>query len=178
MGLLIFAYRKQDIIRRKSDIEFKLTQLTEKLRNLQSYSSSIADGSVSLNDLMNAPASVFNRMTSFMMYSHQASYVGAQQKLPMMMMQQQAAMQQMPQMQNPQMQQQFSQMVFKNLYDQEREKFSKIEEKMLNEQEKKISSDTERLSTQLKMLEKELETVGSAEDKAASSSAPKFGLNG
>jgi hypothetical protein len=178
MGLLIFAYRKQDIIRRKSDLEFKLTQMSEKLRNLQSYSSSISDGSVSLNDLMNAPASVFGRMSSFMMYSHQASCAGAQQKFPMMQMQQQVAMQQMPQMQNPQVQEQFSQMLFKNLYDQERQKFSKIEEKLLNEQDKKLSSEKEKLDTQLKMLDEELKSVSAAEDNSIKSSAPKFGLTG
>ena len=179
MGLLIFAYRKQDIIRRKSDIEFKLTQMTEKLRNLQSYSASISDGSVSLNDLMTVPPSLFGRMSSFMMFSHQASMVGAQQKFPMLMMQQQAAMQQMPQMQNPQqMQAEMSKSLFSSLYGQEREKFAKIEEKMLNEQDKKMSLQKDKLDTQLKMLDEELKSVSAAEDKAAASSAPKFGLSG
>jgi len=175
MGLLIFAYRKQDIIRRKSDLEFKLIQLSKKLQDLASYSSSIADGSVSTNDLMNAPASVFNRMSSFMMYSHQASIAGAQQQMPFVMMQQQMAMQQM---QNGQMQQQYQQMVFQNLYKQQREKFSEVETKMLNEQEKKITAEKERISDQLKMMEKELESVTAAEDNAIKSSAPKFGLTG
>jgi len=174
MGVLIFAYRKQDIIRRKSDLEFKLLQMSEKLRNLQSYGSSIADGSVSMNDLMNAPASVFNRMSSFMMYSHQASITGAQQKMGMLSMTPGA----IPQVQDPKMQQQYNSMVMKNLYDQEREKFGKIEEKMLNEQEKKLSSENEKLSTQLKMLEAELAEVTKAEDNAIKASAPKFGLNG
>lgn len=174
MGLLVFAYRKQDIIRRKSDLEYKVLQLSEKLRNLQSYASSIADGSVSMNDLMNSPASLFGRMTMFMMSSHQASVAGAQQKYGMMTAMPGA----IPQMQNPQMQQQYSHMLFNNLYEQERERFAKIEEKVLNEQEKQITSEREKLQDQLKMMEKELESVSSAEDKAAASSAPKFGLNG
>ena len=174
MGLLIFAFRKQDILRRKSDIEFKLTQMSEKLRNLQSYGSAIGDGSVSMNDLMNAPSSVFNRMSMFAMYSDQASRAGAQQKFEMMKMMPGA----MPQIQDPKIQQQYSQLMFKNLYDQEREKFAKIEEKMLNEQEKKITSENEKLSTQLKMLEAELVEVNKAEDNAVKSSAPKFGLSG
>ena len=129
MGLLIFAYRKQDIIRRKSDLEFKLLQLSERLRNLQSYSSSIADGSVSMNDLMTVPPSLFGRMSSFMMYSDQASRAGAQQKFQLMSMMPGA----MPQIQDAKMQQQYQQLMFKNLYDQERERFAKIEEKMLLE---------------------------------------------
>jgi len=174
MGLLIFAYRKQDIIRRKSDIEYKLLQLSQKLRDLQSYSASIADGSVSMNDLMTVPPSLFNRMSSFMISSDQASKAGAQEKFQLMRMTPGA----MPQVQDPQQQQMYSQMLFKNLYDQERERFSKVEEKMLNEQDKKIQSEYDRMSTQLKMLEKELEEVDKAEDNSIKSSTPKFGLNG
>lgn len=174
MGLLIFAYRKQDIIRRKLDLEYKLTQLSQKLQDLTTYGSSIADGSVSLNDLMKSPASMFNRMSMFMMYSHQSAMAGAQEKFNFMAMTPGA----MPQMQNAQMQQQYAQMMFKNLYDQEREKTKKIEENILNEQEKKITSEKEKYQDQLKMLEEELKSVSSAEDNAIKSSAPKFGLNG
>lgn len=178
MGLLIFAYRKQEIIRRKADLELKLLQFSDKLRNLQSYSSSIADGSVSLNDLMSVPPSLFGRMNSYMTFSHQASMTGAQQKMPMMMMQQQMMMQQNPQMQDPQMQQQYQALIFNNLYKQEREKFKEVELKILNEQEKKIASETEKINSQIKMLDKELEGVSSAEDNAIKNSAPKFGLTG
>lgn len=170
MSLLIFAYRKQDIIRRKSDLELKLMQLKAKLFDLHSYSSSIADGSVSLNDLMKAPPSVFNRMSSFMMYSHQGAMSGATEKFNFMSMTPGAV----PQMQNAQMQQQYTQMLFKNLYDNEREKFKKVEEKMLNEQDKKISQESETIQAQLKMMEAELASTKEAEDKAAKDSAPKY----
>lgn len=170
MGLLIFAYRKQDLIRRKFDIEFKMTQMSEKLRNLTSYATSIADGVVSLNDLMSVPPSMFNRMSMFMLYSHQASLAGAQEKYNFMSQTPGA----MPQLQTPDLQQQYAQMMFKNCYDQEREKFKKIEEKVLDEQNKKISQEQAKLETQLKMIEAELESVKGAEDKAAKDSAPKF----
>lgn len=172
MGLLIFTYRKQDLIRRKHEMEFKLTQLTEKLQNLQSYAAGIADGVVSLNDLMTVPPSMFNRMSMFMMYSHQGAMAGAQEKYNFMA----ATPGAIPQMQNAQLQQQYSQMMFKNLYDQEREKFKKVEEKMLDQQDKKITQEKAKLETQLKMIESELQSVEKAEDKAAQSSAPKFGL--
>jgi len=170
MGLLIFAYRKQDIIRRKSDLELQLMKMKERLFDLHSYSSSISDGSVSLNDLMKAPASMFNRMSTFMMYSHQGAMAGAQEKYNFMSMTPGA----MPQMQNPQMQQQYSQMLFKNLYDQEREKFKKVEENVLNEQDKQISQKSETIQAELKMLEAELTSTREAEDKAAKDSAPKY----
>lgn len=170
MSLLIFAYRKQDIIRRKNDLNFKLLNLKQKLMDLQSYASSIADGTVSLNDLMKAPPSMFNRMSIFMMYSHQSAMSGAQQKYALLSQTPGA----IPPMQDPNMQQQYAQMMFKNLYDQEREKTSKIETKMLNEQDKRIQQETARIETQLKMLDAEEQTVTQAEDKAAEKGAPKY----
>lgn len=170
MSLLIFAYRKQDIIRRKSDLNLKLMELKKKLMDLQTYASSIADGTVSMNDLMNAPASQFSRMSIFMNYSHQSAMQGAQQKFAYLSQTPGA----MPQMQNAQQQQQYSQMMFKNLYDQEREKTSKIETKILNQQDTKIQQDIARMETQLKMLDSEEQSVSDAEGKAAEKSAPKY----
>lgn len=170
MSLLIFAYRKLDIIRRKSDLEYKLMEIKRKLYDMHDYASNIADGSVSLNDLMKAPPSMFNRMSMFMMYSHQASMAGAQEKFAFMSQTPGA----IPPMANPQLQQQYSQMLFKNLYDQEREKFKKIEEKVLNEQNKKLDMEASKVEAQLKMLEAELSSTKEAEDKAAKDSAPKY----
>lgn len=163
MSLLIFTFRRQFIIRMKSQLNLQLMQLRKKLDDLQTYAASIADGSVSLNDLMKAPASMFGRMSIFMMSSHQAAMQGANQKY-MMMSQIPGAMQQM---QDPQMQQVYQQMMFKNLYDQEREKSSKREEKILNQQDTKIQQQVAQIETKLKMYDAEEQKVSEAEDKAA-----------
>lgn len=172
MSFLIFSYRRQSIIARKSDINLKLMQLRKRQMDLQSYASSIADGTVSLNDLMGAPASVFMRMNSFMIYSHQAAMMGAQQNLPGMIAMTQAngVFANL----NPQMQQQYQQMIFKNLYDKEREKFSHQEEKVLNQEDKRIEQQVAHLNTQLQMLEAEEKSLEQAETKEAERSAPKF----
>lgn len=169
MSFLIFSYRHQDIIARKSALNFKLLQLNKKLMDLQTYAANIADGSVSMNDLMTVPPSLFNRMSVFMQYSHQSAMMGAQQKLPFMM---QAGV--MPQVQDPMMQRQYQQMLFKNLYDQEREKASKVEEKILHQQELKIEQEKASIETQLKALDAEEEKVKSAEDEGAKKSAPQY----
>lgn len=170
--LLIGSYRLLQIISQKSNINFRLMQLQQKLMDLQSYASSIADGTVSLNDLMNAPASMFSRMSVFMMYSHQAAMTGAQQNYqPMVAMaQSQGVFANMP----PQQQQQMSQMIFKNLYDQQREKFNKVEQSVLNQEEKKIQQQVAQLQTQLQMLDAEQKTTQEQVDKDAKDSAPKY----
>lgn len=172
MSILIFAYRKHDIINRKAAINIKLMGLQQKLRDLQSYASSIADGTISMNDLMTAPSSMFNRMSIFMMYSHQAAMTGAQEKFgPMSQM----AMQQMAQAGQTDQQQQalYQQSLFKNLYTQEREKFSKLEEKILNQQDTKIQQEIVQLETQAKMLDSEEKKIDEGIDKEAEK-APKY----
>jgi len=148
----------------------KLMLLKQKLFDLQSYASSIADGSVSMNDLMNAPASQFNRMSIFMQYSHQAALQGAQEKFAVMSQVPGA----IPQMQNAELQQRFSQMMFKSFYEQEKEKFNKVEQKVLNDQDKRIEQEVASIETQLKMLDAEEQKVTEAEDKAAEKGAPKY----
>ena len=91
MSLLIFAYRKLDIMQRKSDLNYRLMNLTRKLSDLQQYAANIGDGSVSMSDMMNTPGSMFGRQLMYMQYAHNTALFGAQQQ--MQMMQPQIAMQ-------------------------------------------------------------------------------------
>lgn len=170
MSLLIFAYRKLDINRRKSDLNYRLMELTRKLSDLQQYAANIADGSISMSDMMNTPSSMFGRQLMFMQYAHNGSLFGAQQKFAMM---QPVIAMQMQQMQ-PGMQQMYQNWIFKNLYDQERERMGKQEAKLLNEQEKQIQAEKMKLETQLKLLDQELEACKQGEDKSVEQWKPNY----
>ena len=170
MSLLIFAYRKLDINRRKSDLNYRLMELTRKLSDLQQYAANIADGSVSMSDMMNTPSSMFGRQLMYMQYAHNGSLFGAQQKFAMM---QPVIAMQMQQMQ-PGMQQMYQNWIFKNLYDQERERMGKQEAKLLNEQEKQIQAEKLKLETQLKLLDQELEACKQGEDKSVEQWKPNY----
>ena len=84
MSLLIFAYRKLDIMQRKSDLNYRLMNLTRKLSDLQQYAANIGDGSVSMSDMMNTPGSMFGRQLMYMQYAHNTALFGAQQQMQMM----------------------------------------------------------------------------------------------
>lgn len=170
MSLLIFSYRKLDIIHRKNELNYRLMNLTRKLEDLQQYAANIADGSISMSDMMHTPSSMFNRQMMFMMYSHNASIWGAQQKFGMMQPMLQMQMQQM----DPQSQAMYQQWVYKNLYDQERERMGKQEAKLLNEQEKQIQKEKAQLETQLKMLDQEYESCKQGEDAAIKQWKPEY----
>ena len=155
MSLLIFAYRKLDINRQRSDLNYRLMEITRKLSDLQQYASNIGDGSVSMSDMMNTPSSMFGRQLMYMQYAHNGALFGAQQK--MAMLQPQLAMQ-MQQMQNPQYQQMYQQWVFKNLYD----------------QEKQIQAEKQKIETQLKLLDQEYDACKQAESKEAERWKPEY----
>ncbi|CDE89791.1 unknown [Clostridium sp. CAG:729] len=171
MSLLIFAYRKLDIMHRKNDLNYRLMNLTRKLSDMQQYAANIADGSVSMSDMMNTPSSMFGRQMMYMQYAHNGALFGAQQK--MAMMQPQIAMQ-MQQMQDPNYQAMYQQWIFKSLYDQERERMGKQETKLLNEQEKQIQAEKAKLETQLKLLDQELEACKQGEDAAVKQWKPEY----
>lgn len=145
--------------------------LTRKLSDMQQYAANIADGSVSMSDMMNTPSSMFGRQMMYMQYAHNGALFGAQQK--MAMMQPQIAMQ-MQQMQDPNYQAMYQQWIFKSLYDQERERMGKQETKLLNEQEKQIQAEKAKLETQLKLLDQELEACKQGEDAAGKQWKPEY----
>lgn len=170
MSILILTFRKLRLIQEIANANMKMMELQRKLLDYQNYSAGISDGSVSMNDLMNCPPSLFGRMTQYLQYSNAAAIQGAQQKYAYM------APMYMAQMQNqsPQAQQQMQYYLQKSLYEQEREKFAQVETKLLNKEDTKIQQEMARLNTQIQMLEAEQKNVDSAIDKDAQNSAPKY----
>lgn len=170
MSLLIFGFRKIDIIRQKNDLNYRLMNLTKKLSDLQQYSANIGDGSVSMFDMMNTPASMFNRQMMFSAYSHQMALAGSQQNFMMMSPMINMQMQQM----DPNSQAMYQQWIFKNLYQQQKERINKVEQKLLNQQETQIQQEKAKIESQLKMLDQELQSVTEAEGKAIENWKPNY----
>ena len=171
MSLLIFAYRKLDIMHQKSDLNYRLMEITRKLSDLQQYAANIADGSVSMSDMMNTPGSMFGRQLMYMNYAHNAAILGAQQQMGMLGPQLQM---QMSQMGDPQYQQMYQNWVFKSLYDQQRQMIGKQEQKLLNEQEKQIQAEKQKIETQLQLLEQEYQSCKEGEKQAVQHWKPEY----
>ena len=170
MAILMFTARKHDLVSQQFRYQARLQELTRKLSDLQQYAANIADGSVSMFDMMNTPSSMFGRSMMYMNYSHNMAVQNAQMNY--MGMQPMIA-QQIAQM-DPQSQMMYQQWIQQNLYKQERERFAKIEAKLLNEQEKEIMQEKEKIESQLKMIEAELQSVRQAEEAGIKAFAPKY----
>ena len=161
----------KNIIHRRNDVNYRLMELTRKLSDLQQYSANIADGSVSMSDMMNTPGSMFGRQMMFMNYAHNAALFGAQQNMAMMQPQIAMQMQQMP---DPNMQMMYRNWIFQNLYKQQREQVAKQEAKLLNAQEKEIEKEKAKLETQLKLLEQEYQACVEGEKRSIEMFKPEY----
>ena len=62
MSLLVLFARKLSLKNQINDINYKMMQKQQEMQDLQAYTAAIADGSVSMNDITTAPASMFGRM--------------------------------------------------------------------------------------------------------------------
>lgn len=171
MGILIFTARVHDLIYQKSNIEYRLTKLTKKLRDMQQYAATVGNGSVSIGDLLNSPGSMMGRTMNYLSFAHNSSMQYMQQNLPLM---QQMYQQQMAQQQNPQQQQMMQNYMMKMLYMQGRDKAAQIEAKNLNMEEQRIAQEKEKLETQLAEVNQELKSAKEARDQGIKDMAPKY----
>lgn len=165
------------MIRQKNELNYRIVALTRKLNELQQYAANIGDGTLSMTDMLNVPASMFNRTMAFMMYSHNGALRGAQMNMQMMSPQinmQIQQMQQMSQNQDPNAAAMYQNYIFQNLYKQELEKYQKHEQKLLNQQEQEIQQEKARLEAQLRMIDAEYESTVQAEKQSAQFWKPEY----
>ena len=160
-------YRKSFLKNRMNQLEYQLIQKQQAKSELSTYAASVADGSISYEDLSNCPSQLFGRMTQFMFNSHNAAMMGAQGSMAQMQAAgmiggatgtDAAAVQQ---------QQMYNQLVFQNLYKQQREQAAKVEAKILNEQEKQMDQEVLKLQNELTLVQNEYNTISKAVDSAA-----------
>lgn len=167
MTFLVLFARKMMLKNQASDLNYKLMQKQQELQDLQAYTAAIADGEVSLNDLSNSPASMFGNMTQYMVGSHNYAMQAAQQQYGMFAGQQQVS-------QDAMAQQQYQQLVFKNLYDQQKQQVLKAEQAKLHVKEKSMENEKLRLEQQLKLIESELGSLDQSIDKGIKDAAPQY----
>ena len=173
MSLLMFHKRRLDIIHRQYECNARLNEISMKIHDLQQYASNIADGGISMADMMSTPASMFNRTLMYMTYAHNGALMGANANMQNVMMMPHIQAQ-MSQMQDPNQQAMYQKWIFDSLYAQEREKFSKQETKLLHEQEKELEHEKTKIETELKMLQAELEGVKQGEQDAIKEWKPEY----
>ncbi|MBR1681718.1 hypothetical protein IJ707_08010 [bacterium] len=168
MTFLVLFARKMMLKNQFSDLNYRLMQKEQELQDLQSYTAAIADGEVSLNDLSTAPASMFGNLTQYMVGSNNYAMNAAQTQYG-------AMGGQMTQVSSDAMaQQQYQQLVFKNLYDTQKQQYLKAEQAKLHVKEKSIENEKLKLEQQLKLIETELSSLDKSIDNGIKDAVPQY----
>lgn len=171
MGVLIFTARVHDLIYQKSSIEYRLTKLTKRLRDLQQYATMVGNGSITIGDLLSSPSTTMGRSMNYLAYAHNSAMEYMQQNAPYM---QQMYMQQMGQAQNAQQQQQMQNYIMRTLYMQGRERAAQVESKNLNLEEQRLSQEKEKLEALAQEVTQELKSAKEARDQGIKDMAPRY----
>lgn len=175
MAFLMFHARLHDLLKQRSDIQYKLMKISRKLQHLQEYASIVGNGQISIGDLLKCPGSMMSRAIGYSMYANAAATQYMQANAPMMTMmyqQQYAGM-----MQNPQQAQYLQNFVINSLFAQGREMVKQQEEKNLKVEEGKIAQEKDNLKTQLDMINEEIKATKEARDQGIKDLAPKYVAN-
>ena len=170
----MFTARVHFLIRQKLDIEHKLTKLTRKLQDLQSYASLVGNGGVSIGDLLGAPGSTMGRAMGYLAYAHNSSLQYMQQQATFMT---QFYMGQMGQAQSPEDQQRMKEYIMRSLYQQGRDRAMMVETRNLKIEESRIAQEKEKLEALGKSVEAELQAAKQARDAGIKDMAPKYTFN-
>lgn len=170
MGFLVLFARKMSLKSQVNDLNYKLMQKQQELQDLQSYSAAIADGEVSMNDLTSAPASMYGRMSQYMVGSHNYASQAAQMNYSMIGGQQ-AAQQGVT---DPQQYQMYQQSIFCNMYQQQKQQYLKAEQARLHVKEKAMEKEQLSIEQQLKLLEAELSTIDRGIENGIKDAAPQY----
>ena len=171
MGMLLMMFRKLNLIQRKNNIEFQLTDANQQLLDYQNTSSALSNDSVSITDLASVSPSLFGPTLNHLMMAHGAATQYAEQS--MAYMNSNSIFQQYGD-QAPQMQQ----IAYMKAYESAREQVKKRIMAQLNQKEKQLEMKKTRLETQLAAIEKEEEGVSQRLQKGVEHQVAHYGLGG
>ncbi len=171
--LLVGSWRLTDLIQQKSRKNFRLTKISMELTDLKSYATNIADGALSLPEMMSCPGSMFGRQMQYMMASSQYSQMVAQNQMTQMMSNP-MYQQMMSQSQDAQVQQAYQAMMYKSFYKQAQQEFAKREAALLNEKEKEMLKEKTSLENELAMIEAEIKSTKEAVKNDIQNFVPQY----
>ena len=159
--LLTGSWRLGQLIQQRIQKNYRLMQLNMEINDLRAYSTNIADGALSMNEMFSTPHSMFSRQMQYMNASSQYCQMSAQyqmQQLSSNPMYQNM----MAQSQNAQVQQAYQMMMYRNFYKQAQQQFAKYETQLLNEKEKEMAKEKLSLETDIAAIEEEIKNTKQA----------------
>ena len=169
MGMLLMMFRKLNLIQRKNNIEFQLTDANQQLLDYQNTAAALSNDSVSITDLASVSPSLFGPTLNHLMIAHGEATQYAEQT--MMYLNSNSIFQQYGD-QAPQMQQ----IAYMKAYESAREQAKKRIMAQLNQKEKQMEMKVKKLETQLAAIEEEEKATTQRLQNAIPNQVSHYGL--
>lgn len=178
MAWVTCSIRSMSLLNRKFDMNMQLMKISQRLMDLQTFGSNIANGAVSASAMASCPSSMFGTQSAYLSQSAQVAYQSASvktndylQRIGMINQGTNGQYQLAAEGQNSQTQ---PYLIFNEIYKQElKECANKLTEK-INAEEKQLTQKKLTLETQLKAVEAEYESIQKTIDDDIKNSAIKL----
>ena len=171
MGILMFTLRVHDLMKRKSDIEYRLLKLTKKIQRLNDYSAFVGDNKFSPSALLSVPGLMMGETLNYMNRAQQfaTGYMQQNSQYQLMLMAQQNGGQITPEMQYA---------VMDQMYSAGREIAMEAETRRLKAENEKLQTEKEQEEILLKEIDAELQSAKQAREASLKDMAPKYTAGG
>jgi len=150
MGFIMFLARKMQLNNQKSNYEYQLMSITNKLQDYTQFASILSQDSISMSDIASLPTSLFMTGMAELGQAHNMASNIAMNQYNMAMG---SGMFGNMQNQNVQI------ILQQKLYENARRELQKQLRARMNEEEKSLQNQKDRLTTQIAVIEKELESM-------------------
>jgi len=169
MGFLLMLSRKIQLEDRLNNLEYQMTNLNAKLGDLTSFSSILAQDSVSLGDIANIPSSLFGQAMGELANADMFARQAADNNFNMAM-----SSGMFGQIDDPNVQA----ITWQKMYEDGRKQYQKMLQAKMNEEEKSMKAKQTRLQAQIDLTTKEIEKVEQRESQDIEKAVGGYGLRG
>ena len=155
--ILASSWRISQLIQQRNEYQHRLATLTMELNDLKRYGESIADGAISIGELLRSPASMYKRSMAYLTfadaYSQQVANAQMQQltNSPYYI--------QMMRGQTAEAQRQYAMMLEQQFKKSAAQQFSKFEVGMIHEKEAQIEQEKQSLTEDLEAIKGQLTSL-------------------
>ncbi len=143
-----------NLIQQKNDYEYQLSKIKQEIQDLKTYAENIADGGISIGEMLGTPSTMYGRQLMYMNAASQYCQVSAQNQMQQLM--QTPYYQNMMAQQQADVQQSYQSLMYKSFYDQAQAQFAKYEKKLLHEKEKALEQKQQTIMTNLEICKTQL----------------------
>lgn len=170
----MFSARVHDLMRQKSNIQYKMLRITRKISDLQAYAAYVGnntEGRFDISELLNMPGSMIRQTLGYTSMAYMSGIDNANRQTPELY---QYWLNTNGYNQDAQTQQANYNLFLSKMYEDGVAKAAKREEAALKREEEKLKAEKDQLEVLSKEIEQELEAAKQARDAGIKEMAPKY----